>query len=169
MYFLMWTGYQKAGTAVSKDTSLITPSNVVKGAAATLASYGQQLRSIFNEVSGGYNASLEPDQTKGQSNGDLNFSYSMMKFTEYDMSIKAEVARVIDNYFSMYGYRKARVKVPNITGRQNWNYVKTIGCNIIGDVPQTDLQEIKDMTDSGVTFWHNASTFRDYSQSNNIV
>ena len=66
----------------------------------------------------------------------------------------------------MYGYKVNSLKVPNITGRTNWNYVKTINANILGDIPQEDIQELKTMFDSGVTFWHNPSTFLDYSQSN---
>ena len=85
------------------------------------------------------------------------------------MSIRSEYAKVIDNYFSMYGYKVNIVKTPNLTGRTNWNYVKTIGANIEGDIPETDLNEIKNMFNSGVTLWHNASTYLDYSQSNNIV
>ena len=67
------------------------------------------------------------------------------------------------------GYKVNSLKIPNITGRTNWNYVKTIDCNITGEIPQEDLQELKDMFDNGVTFWHNSATFLDYSQSNNIV
>ena len=73
---------------------------------------------------------LEPDQMKGQANGDLT-SYGRMTFTEYDMSIKAEVARSIDNYFSMFGYRTDKMKVPNITGRANWNFVQTQGVMLL--------------------------------------
>ena len=101
--------------------------------------------------------------------GDITTSYNMNKFYFIKMSIKEEYARIIDNYFNMYGYKVNTLKVPNITGRQNWNYVKTIGCNIVGDIPQTHLQEIKEMFDSGITLWHNTSNFLDYSQSNNIV
>lgn len=85
------------------------------------------------------------------------------------MSIRAEYARMIDDYFTMFGYKTNRLKVPNITGRANWNYVKTKGCNVIGNVPQDDLQEIKTMFNRGVTIWHNTSTFMDYSQNNAIV
>lgn len=85
------------------------------------------------------------------------------------MSIKEEFARIIDDFFSMFGYKTNKVKIPNLTGRQNWNYIKTIDCNITGNLPQQDLQEIKDMFNNGLTIWHNTSTFLDYSQSNNIV
>lgn len=163
------TDYVAAGEAVASGEQGITLGNIVEGIGRTLSAVGQFFGSFQKEVSGGYTASITPDQTKGQSNGDLNFSYSRMCFTEYDMSVKAEVARSIDNYFSMFGYRTDKMKVPNITGRANWNYVKTMGCNVIGSIPQLDLQAIKKMFDNGVTLWHNPATFQDYSQNNNIV
>lgn len=85
-------------------------------------------------------------------------------FTSY--TIKSEFARKIDKYFDMYGYLINERKVPKLMNRPNWNYVKTIGCNIIADIPQMDLAIIKNMFDNGVTLWHNANTFLDYSQNN---
>ena len=85
------------------------------------------------------------------------------------MTIKQEYARIIDNFFSAYGYRVNSYKLPNLTGRTYWNYIKTIGCNITADIPQEDLQEIKDMFDNGITLWHDTSKFLDYSQNNTIV
>lgn len=139
----------------------------VAGAAstATTAFFG-----IANAISKQYEASLTPDQARGNTNvGDVNMAEKRMGFTFYPMSIKIEYARVCDEFFSMYGYKTNRVKLPNVTGRRNWNYVKTIGCYIDGDIPQSDMQEIKDMFDRGVTFWHNPSTFADYSQNNDII
>ena len=87
-------------------------------------------------------------------------------FSFYKMSIKQEYAKIIDDFFSMYGYKVNEVKIPNVTGRQNWNYVKTIDCNLLGDIPQEDMQTIKNMFDNGITLWHNKDTFLDYSQNN---
>lgn len=129
-------------------------------------SAGSQIGNLLNQQ---YQASLVPDQAHGNSNcSDVNIAWNQC-FTVKCMSIKAEYARIIDEYFSMYGYKVNRVKVPNVTGRRNWNYVKTVGCYIEADIPQDDLQEIKSMFDKGVTFWHNASTFMDYSQTNDIL
>ena len=115
-------------------------------------------------------ANMVPDQVKGNlSAGDFVWAKYKSPFTYLPMSIKAEYARCIDEYFSQYGYKCNRVKIPNVTGRTNWNYVKTVGCYIQADIPQDDLQEIKNMFDKGVTFWHNPATFMDYSQSNAIV
>ena len=111
-----------------------------------------------------------PPQAQGNTNtGDVAYANGKCSFTYYKMSIREEYARIIDNYFSMYGYKVNSLKLPNISGRRNWNYVKTIGCNIIGDIPQMDLAKIKDLFDKGITLWHHTNTFLDYSQNNSII
>ena len=125
---------------------------------------------IFNLMKEDYEHSLIPNQTQGNVNvGDVNFSNDNLDYFFYHYSIKPEFARAIDSYFDSYGYAINNTKVPNITGRANWNYVKTIGANIIGNIPQADLQSIKNMFDAGITLWHNPSTFLDYSQNNGII
>ena len=112
----------------------------------------------------------DPPQNKGNlASGDISYSKGFNRFQFYKMTLKPEYAKIIDDFFSAYGYRVNEYKIPNITGRTNWNYVKTSSCNIVGDIPQKDLQELKGIFDKGVTLWHNPSTFLDYSQSNTIV
>lgn len=125
---------------------------------------------VFNNIAKTMEASRMPDQARGNLNsGDINFSKFKSGFTIFPLSIKPEYAVIIDNYFSAYGYKVNTIKIPNITGRRNWNYVKTIGCYIDADIPQTDLDEIKGMFDRGITFWHNPTTFADYTQNNDII
>lgn len=115
-------------------------------------------------------ANMTPDQVRGNLNaGDFLWAKYRSPFTYMPMSIKPEYARCIDEFFSQFGYKCNRVKLPNIRGRRNWNYVKTVGCYIAGDIPQADMQEIKNMFDRGITIWHNPSTFADYSQNNDII
>ena len=73
---------------------------------------------------------------------------------------------VLTNFLICTGYASNEVKVPNLKNRRNWNYIKTIGANILGDIPQGDLQVIKSIFDNGVTLSHNPETFLDYSQNN---
>ena len=102
----------------------------------------------------------------GGSNATL-LGYGLMNqdiFTRF--SIKAQFAERIDLYFDMYGYQTNKLKLPNITGRPNWNYVKTLGLNALqkstANIPQEDLQEFKNIFNNGVTLWHNPNTFLDY-------
>lgn len=85
-------------------------------------------------------------------------------FTKY--TIKRQYAERIDKYFDMYGYLTNKVKVPNITGRPTWNYVKTIGAIIEGNIPQVDLDQIKELFNNGITLWHSTQNFLNYSANN---
>lgn len=127
--------------------------------------------SVANTQNAVRNAKMVPAQARGnQSSSTLSYASGMLtRFTARKMSVRQEYAKSIDNYFSMFGYKINRVKIPNFTGRQNWNYVKTIGFNCVGDVPDADIEEYKNIFDAGVTLWHNPSTFMDYTQNNNIV
>ena len=111
--------------------------------------------------------SMLPDNASLSSSNSTLLGYELFDkniFTRY--TIKKQFAERLDKYFDMYGYLINTLKVPTITGRPNWNYVKTQGANILGNIPQYDLQTIKEMFDSGITFWHNPETFLDYSQNN---
>ncbi len=136
-----------------------------------LVGMGSSLLGLVGSVMELYNKrdTATPQAEGNLNSGDVMYSMEETTFTAYQMSIKQEYATIIDKYFDMFGYKVNSVKLPNIYGRTNWNYVKTIGCNMLGDIPQEDLQKIKDMFNNGVTFWHNPSTFLDYSQSNTIV
>lgn len=134
----------------------------------------QGANSIFGGISSTlgqvYQHSLVSQSIKGNVNGgDVLTAGENNQCIIYQMSITRQFAERIDSYFDMYGYQTNTVKVPNITGRRNWNYVKTVGCYIEADIPQEDLQEIKLMFDKGITFWHNPATFCDYSQNNDII
>lgn len=145
---------------------LMATGNAVTGA-SSVVSGGLAVANTLAQI---HQYEMTPNSAKGNTNaGDINSCSNSNTFYFYQMSIKQEYAKIIDNFFSMYGYKVNNVKIPNIFGRKNWNYVKTLGSNIEGDIPQNDLQEIKNMFDNGVTFWHNSNTFLDYSQENNIL
>lgn len=110
---------------------------------------------------------LMPDQANLSSSNATAIGYALNDnsiFTTF--TIKRQFAERIDKYFSMFGYLTNTVKLPNINNRPNWNYVKTIGANIEGNIPQNDLNTIKEMFNLGITLWHNTNTFLDYSQNN---
>lgn len=112
---------------------------------------------------------IMPVVCKGTNAGDVTYSCGMNNFACYQMSCKYEYAKICDDYLSYYGYKVNAFKIPNITGRTYWNYVKTANCNFEGDIPQIYLNKIKEMFNNGVTFWHDTTKFLDYSQNNTIV
>lgn len=99
----------------------------------------------------------------------------MMKFTARHMCPPLSEVKKYDNYLSKYGYATNMFKTPNLTGRANWNYVKTTEITI-APVAQnsyaptdTELRFIEDIFNKGVTFWHinDVGNYGDYT--NEIV
>lgn len=84
-------------------------------------------------------------------------------------SLKPEYVRIIDNYFTMFGYKINTVKVPNRAARPHWTYVKTIACVLHGSVPSDDLNKIAEIYDSGITFWRDGNEIGNYSLDNSPV
>ena len=68
----------------------------------------------------------------------------------------------------MYGYLVNVNKVPNMTGRKSWNYVKTNGASVVGKVPPDVLAQINSLFDRGLTFWHTGDV-GNYALDNSIV
>ena len=131
---------------------------------------GQGIGNMFETLKESYQMDIVPTGVKGSLNsGDIATSFGANRLHAFRVTIKQEYAKIIDKFFSAYGYKVNDFKTPNITGRTNWNYVKTINCNIEGEIPQEDIQKLKSMFNNGVTFWHNPTTFLDYSQNNTIV
>lgn len=130
---------------------------------------GGGIIAIANTIGSLYEKSKMPLQVhNGVNQGDIAFS-TRLSFTVYRKSIKEEMAKICDGYFDMFGYKINELKIPELHSRKNWNYIKTIDINIIGDIPQDDLNEIKTLFNNGITLWHDPNTFLDYSQSNYII
>lgn len=109
-----------------------------------------------------------PRQSHGASSSTLATAYLIKDFTFGKMSITAEFARIIDEFFSMYGYATHRVKVPNHNSRPQWNYIKTQNVSITGSVPADDMARLRKIYDDGITFWHNGNNVGNYSLNNSI-
>lgn len=79
---------------------------------------------------------------------------------------KTEYITMIDEFFSHYGYLVNETKVPTFHKRPNYDYLKTRDINIVGDIPNEDIEELENIFNDGVTVWHNANTYGDYNVNN---
>ena len=98
--------------------------------------------------------------------GSVTNALSRFDYSTYYMCVKPEYAEIVDKFFDMFGYNTCTVKVPNTHSRPHWNYVKTIGCEIQGFLPQEAANIIKAVYDHGVTFWKNGDEVGNYTLDN---
>lgn len=114
--------------------------------------------------------SVLPPQAKGTSSNSTLAANNLLDFWFMSKHIKPEFAKIIDDYFSLYGYATKKVKIPNRNGRPCWNYVKTVGANLKGTsgLPADDLRKIISIYDSGITFWKRGDEVGNYELDNTI-
>lgn len=127
---------------------------------------------IFSQIAQVYEHQLTPDSAKGNINcGDVVSGGKHNTFYYYQFSVKKEVARCIDEYFTRFGYKVNETKVPNITGRRYWNFIQIASTETLGygEIPQRFMDEINKIARNGVTIWHDHNNLGDYTLNNTIV
>lgn len=107
------------------------------------------------------------NRARGGTNGNVRTALRALDFYFTQRHIREDYAKILDDYFDMYGYLTNRVKVPNITGRPSWNYVKTLEAKIVGSIPFQDMDKIKTIFNNGITFWH-GDYVGDYTRNNGV-
>lgn len=113
------------------------------------------LASIMSSVSKIADRAADPLAIGGQSSGNgLNYTIGNVQFTASLLCPYTANLRSIDDFFSRYGYRTNRFKVPNVNTRPKWNYVKTSGAVCTGPFPKKAQLAIEKLMNNGVTFWH---------------
>lgn len=123
---------------------------------------------VANEMNTVMIQSRMPNSAKGSSTGGATFSNGLKNIYFCNMKIRGEYARIIDDYWTRYGYPKRRLAIPDITARPEYTYTKTIGAYIYGDAPASDLQKIASYFDNGITFWQNPANVGNYNINNSV-
>ena len=150
---------------------------LIGGATRQYGSVFEGFGQMLGAVQEMYHASMIPSTIGGQVNsGDVTYAFNKVSPTYYKMSIRAEYAAIIDEWFSRFGYKTNRVKLPNQIGRTYWNYVKIGATESIGystnatrSVPSSSMEVINNIYRAGVTIWHNHANIGNYSLNNTIT
>lgn len=116
-----------------------------------------------------YQASIQADMSKGNfNNGGVNTAIGKQQFYGGRCSVSYQYAKMIDDFFTMYGYAVKSIGRVNTHARPHWNYVKTVGCVLSGSVPSDDTRKIVSIYDRGITFWRNANEVGNYELDNSL-
>lgn len=159
-----WVGTQaipnlltSIGTGVA--TGIVNPSvGIISG-----------VMGVSNVLLGGYKASNSADTLQGSiSSGGVNLSKTFGSIDGWRMSICAEYAKIIDDYFTRYGYAIKEIAQPNITSRKSFNYIKTCDCSITGFMPSDVAKQIADIHNRGITYWHNHEEIGNFLVDNTL-
>lgn len=168
--FKSWLAQNSVPVALNSIGSVTNSAIASHYSAHPTASFGVgTVGTVASVLSQMYTASIASDQCRGNiSNGNVNVARNIQEFYKQRCHVTKDFAIVIDNFFSMYGYATNKVKQPNISSRPHWNYVKTLGCVVVGRAPSDDIKKMCSIYDNGITFWKNANEVGDYSLDNSV-
>ena len=142
------------------------------GASAVASGVAETIGDIKENIREKKQHQLAPMELAGNSNvGDLIYAqFNSQPIFDF-MHIKEEYARIIDNFWSRFGYQINRVKTPNITGRTTWNYVKIGSGEDIGNgtIPNKFKDGLNRIFRAGTTIWHNHDNIGNFNLDNTIV
>lgn len=159
--FLTYMSNQGIGDLLKASLSALT--------SAMSLNAGGVIGSIGGTVSNAVSAYHQQTTVRGSaSSAYLNAQNGSIGFYFTRMSILAEYAAAIDDYFTRFGYKVNRYKIPATNSRKSFNYVKTVEAFINGNVPNEALTDIANMFNRGITLWHTTDV-GNYSLTNTIV
>lgn len=124
---------------------------------------------VADNLSQQYIASTLPPQAKGSQTSIINMATGTQGFRCYRAHIHPTYLKLIDDYFTKYGYAIKRVKIPNTHVRKNWTYVKTVGCTITASCPADSERVITQIYDKGITFFTNEEAIKQQNTMENPV
>ena len=154
-----------AGGAVSSNPALaVSGATTAAGGISAIATLNGKINDI----------KARPNHVHGTQGTEALNILELKNIYYAQKQITPEYAKIIDDYFSMFGYATHRVKIPNTNSRPNWNYVKTVDCNIVATSSVNDstgmdaqaMEDIKAIYNKGVTIWHTLAAVGHYEYSN---
>lgn len=101
-------------------------------------------------------------------NAQFTYGYQNMGFYVLSKQITKEYINLLQSYFQKYGYAYHRIEKPNLKSRKSWNYIQTVGANIIGNIPQVYIDALENIFNSGLTIWHTTDV-GNYSLNNDEI
>ena len=75
-------------------------------------------------------------------------------------------AKMIDDYFTRFGYAQNKIMTVDTYTRTHWTYTKTLDCTIVGSVPADDMSKIRAIFNNGITWWINPSEIGNFTLDN---
>lgn len=156
-------------TAGLIGAGFLTGGSALALGATALTAAGTNVASTLSKFT---DAQRVPSQAHGECpNNYLASGMNRLEYTFNVTCIRAQFARVIDDYFTAYGYATHRVKVPNFysgSSRPNFCYVKCQGAKVTGKFPAPVKKQFEDILNRGVRFWKNYNNYLNLNVNNSI-
>lgn len=167
-YYARWLAQDSVASALSMlgNVGIGAAVGGAVGAGASLAS------GLLSLGASAYKASLHADIVKGKTTSNVLIANGQLKFRGCRTHITKDMCKVIDNFFTRFGYATNELKEPNISSRPHWNYIKTRDCTINcyqSNIPNEFTKQINANFDKGITFWKSSGASDNQNVGNYLL
>lgn len=153
-----------AFASITESAATLNPAGLVSG----IAQIANTALDAADTIAKQKDRARIPNEVVGLSDSNIQFAIGRMSFIEYRMQVQSYYAKIIDNYFTAYGYAINDIKKPELNTRTRFNFIWTQGANVLGDLPTEAKNVINRQMDAGLRIWHDPSAWMDYSVKNTI-
>lgn len=143
-----------------------------QGGVNLLSSAMGGISSLIGMLMQDYAASRAADTLHGSANsGNGAIAQYRQNLYASRKSVNASDAKIIDDYFTMFGYTINSIGGNTPTDdlrdhRPHYTYLKTVGCDIAGEIPADSAAKINSIYDKGCRWWKVPSEIGNYSVNN---
>lgn len=134
-------------------------------------------RTAVGNIAESIQAKNTADITMGSTvGGDTPQAHGHKNFTFYRMTVDPQYAKMVDDFFTMYGYTMNEIMDIKThlntvkTRRRHYCYIKTTNFIVQGGIENKYKLEIASILNNGITFWYKTDEpMGDYSVDNKVV
>lgn len=152
--------------SISTPISLTNRQNEKANYANELSAENSLSAGVTSSLVSGLEHSIRPQENVSAPNQDIMTILNDKEFYFLRRTVRPEYAKMIDNYFTMFGYADKTVHVPKMNARTRFTYVKTIGCKINCACPASDADFIEQLFNKGIRFWKDHTDIGNYTSPN---
>lgn len=179
------TDYYKQFVLQNKASTVagVAKAGISAGASVITGALSGNLSSVVGGLTGGINSLLSvngkiqdlqntPDSVKSPGNhAAIEYILNSYRPKLVKTTLASDALARVRAFFGRYGYTTATVGLPSVffKTRKYFNYIKTTGCTLIGNLSNDRKKYLQDLFDSGVTVWHYIKgdfRFMDFQRNN---
>ena len=163
---MMYAGSQAGGGESSGISGKMAGQNTLgAGVSSAITTFGkvQSLNAQFSDMA------IAPATASGLSGIGLAFQNGKKLFTVTCKTVDRYHAKMIDDFYTMFGYPVRSIQSPNLCARTKFTYIKTVGVIVKGSAPELVKQDLENKLNNGLRFWSSTGDIGDFSVNNAVI
>ena len=164
---MMYAGSQAGGGESSSMSGqkMVGQNTLGAGVSSAITTFGK-VQSLNAQLA---DMAIAPATASGLSGIGLAFQNGKKLFTVTCKTVDRYHAKMIDDFYTMFGYPVRHIDTPNLCARTKFTYIKTVGVIVKGSTPEAVKQDLENKFNNCLRFWASTGDIGDFSVTNSVI